>query len=76
MTRKEHFLKTIDDALLVKVERKLKVWFEVPELPKHECIVNPIENLPMKRDYYAKVYDDELRSIENPEIMIAGWRLV
>lgn len=44
-----------------------------PGAPKAEIIYNPHENIAMKRDYYSKAYNDDLKLINNTNIRIVSF---
>lgn len=71
--------KEIMVAEMVLAERD-GVGFEIrvkaPDMPKEEVIFNPKENVPCKRAYYEKAYNDDLQLIANPEILIASFKTV
>lgn len=48
------------------------VFFELPNIVEPEVIVNPRINAQVKLDYYAAMYDDELRLKANPAVKIIG----
>ena len=48
------------------------VFFELPNIVEPEVIINPRINAQVKLDYYAAVYDDELRLKANPAVKIIG----
>lgn len=52
----------------------LRLEIKMPDLPRHEVIINPYENLLEKRGYYARAYDDDLSLIANLDIKITNWR--
>lgn len=78
MTRKEKFLEEISLAVH-GVETgtigipNLTVFIEMPDLPYHEQIFNPYENMSYKHAYYKAAYDDDLRLKANPKIRISKW---
>jgi hypothetical protein len=53
----------------------MTILVDHPDLPEYEEISNPPENWPVKKAYYDKAYDDELRLKANTDIRIVGWRL-
>lgn len=71
--------KEIMVAEMILAERD-GVGFEIrvkaPNMPKEEVIFNPKENVPCKRAYYEKAYNDDLQLIANPEISIASFKTV
>lgn len=75
MTKKEEFLKDINNAIAKKEKCSLTVRIDAPDLVKCEQIINPHENLPIKRDYYERAYNDDLELIGNPVIKIVDWYL-
>lgn len=60
MTKKEHLVATFNEAI---VEDAQYVFVEcyAEGSPASEIIVNPIENAKLKRDYYDRAYDDNLK---------------
>lgn len=48
------------------------VFFELPNIVEPEVIINPRINAQVKLDYYAAMYDDELRLKANPAVKIIG----
>ncbi|MGG5319191.1 hypothetical protein [Enterococcus sp. AZ072] len=57
--KKEEFLEKIDKA--ITNGWGIKVYVNMPDLPKPEIICNPPENIKGKRDYYDKAYDDDMK---------------
>lgn len=52
--------------------RYFAIAVSIPNLEKPEIIVNPLENIEEKMNYYLSNYDDELKLIHNPAIQIVG----
>ena len=76
MTRKEKFLKEIDEVIQNNLSYcHLEVYIEMPDLPDNEKIVNTFANMQPKRNYYERAYDDDLNLIANPDIKIAKWNV-
>lgn len=71
MTKKEDLIATFNEAI---VEDAQYVYVEVyaDGSPASEIIINPIENAKMKRDYYDRAYDENLKLMNAP-IRIVGY---
>jgi hypothetical protein len=44
----------------IKSNQNLMLFIEMPEFPSPEMIINPVENLEKKLEYYKNTYDDNL----------------
>lgn len=60
-------LKTIVNEGLATGKRYLIVKIETEGSPAPELIINPLENIRAKMDYYSKVYNDDLELIRAKE---------
>lgn len=67
---KKDFLENVDKA--INYGWGIKVFVNMPDLPKPEIICNPPENVPGKREYYAKAYDDDMRLETFDQISISA----
>lgn len=68
---KIEFTRILKEAIKENCE-SVTVFVQMPDLPLPELITNPIENIPMKLEYYEKAYDEKMRLKAKPEIMIVG----
>ena len=57
--KKEKFLENLDKA--ITKGWGIKVYVNMPDLPKEEIICNPPENVSGKRRYYDNAYDDAMK---------------
>lgn len=73
-TRKEIMLAEM--TLAERDGHGFEIKVKAPDMPKAEGIRNPKENIPYKRAYYEKAYDDNLQLIANPEISITSFRAI
>lgn len=48
------------------------VMIQLPNMSQPEVIINPIDNLPSKMEYYFNNYNDNLELIANPDVKIIG----
>lgn len=71
MTRKEHLIAVINNAI-VEGEKYIFVECHAEGSPASELIVNPIENARMKRDYYDRAYDENLK-LHNAPVRILSY---
>lgn len=68
---KIEFTRILEAAIKEECEY-VTVFVQMPDLPLPEMITNPIENIPMKLEYYESAYDEQMRLKAKPEIMIVG----
>lgn len=69
-TKKQEFLELFDNEKLDAIEISL-----IPDFcHEEEKILNPKANLPEKRKYYERAYNDELELIANNKIKIVSYR--
>lgn len=73
-TFKQHLLKEINEA--IEEGKGIEVLISNPNTPRTETIINPVENLPYKLEYYAKAYDDELQHNHDKSVKIVAFRKV
>jgi hypothetical protein len=59
-TIKEEFIHFVEQAK-AKKEKYVAIAIQMDNLPKHEIIINPIENIDGKLEYYKNTYDDNLK---------------
>jgi hypothetical protein len=67
---KEDLLSILDYA--IEREKGIHVFISMPNLPKHEMIANPKENVAEKRKYYDEAYDDDCCLKAEPKIRIVS----
>lgn len=57
----------------IEDEIGIGLFIEMPGFEKPELIVNPLENLPKKLEYYKATYDDNLEHKHAKGIKIIGY---
>lgn len=65
MTKKEHLIATFNEAI-VEDAQYVYVECHAEGSPASELIINPIDNAKLKRDYYDRAYDDNLKLLNAP----------
>lgn len=68
---KIEFTRILEAAIKEECEY-VTVFVQMPDLPLPELITNPIENIPMKLEYYEQAYDEQMRLKAKQEIRIVG----
>lgn len=71
---KENFLDLLDTA--IEEGKGIEVSVSLPDLPSPEIIRNGKYNVPGKREYYNKAYNDRLELISFPEIYIRNAKII
>lgn len=57
----------------IETNRPLGIFIEMPGFPKPELIINPVENLKKKLEYWIKTYDENLMHKHAKGIRIVGY---
>ena len=57
----------------IKTKQSLGVIIEMPGFESPEMIINPVENLEKKLEYYKSAYDDNLEHKNAKGIKIIGY---
>lgn len=70
---KKELLEALKIAQLSNLDQPFSVIISMPDLPDHEIITNPIQNLALKASYYERAYDDQLRLKSNDGVRIVGY---
>lgn len=71
MTKLERFGEFLDKA--INDEMGIRVFIEMPDLHYPETICNPASNVPVKKDYYMRAYNDDLELRTFTGIRICGY---
>jgi hypothetical protein len=71
MTKLEDFGKFLD--LAIEKEKGIRVLIKMPDLHYPEEISNPASNVPAKKDYYMRAYNDNLELKTFTGIRICGF---
>jgi hypothetical protein len=71
MTKLEGFGEFLDTA--IEKGKGIRVFIEMPDLHYPETICNPASNVPAKKDYYMRAYNDNLELKAFTGIRICGF---
>lgn len=72
--KKAEFIKMLDAA--IEEHAGIKVFIQMPDLPKPEIICNPAANVLAKKEYYDKAYDVDMKLKSFDKIRITGVQFI